>query len=131
MGQWALRTWGLPESFAQVAGHHHDVTGASPDFLVEVVQCADALVQNLGLGATGNGTLPEWNTGTAALRISVDRLLRVIQEGIQTAQRMGEVVGEMVDASGVEAFCAGIGVATADGAEDAVAEEDDRHVGHG
>jgi putative nucleotidyltransferase with HDIG domain len=127
MGMWALRAWNLPESFAQVAGHHHDPAGTSPDFLVEVVQCANGLAQNLGLGASGNGALPEWSAGTAAMRLTADRLIAVIQEGILTTQRMCELVGETADVSGVEAFCAGIGSA----AEDPGAEDDDLRVGHG
>ena len=131
MGQWALRTWGLPEGFVQVAGQHHDEQGEHPDFLVDVVQCADVLVQNLGLGASGNGALPEWSARFAALRLSADQLLGAVQQGVQTAQRMAGVVGETLDVAGVDAFCSGIGELVADGPEELAAEEDDRRVGHG
>ncbi|HVP38378.1 MAG TPA: HDOD domain-containing protein [Candidatus Saccharimonadales bacterium] len=130
MGQWALRAWGLPETFAQVAGHHHDPLGSSPDFLVQVVQGANALALHLGLGSNGSGAVADWTQELVSVRLTPERLVGAIQAGIDTAVRMGQVAGEAVDVSAVDAFCAGI-QGVGDSGEGVEAEEDDLRVGHG
>ncbi|MBI5837432.1 MAG: HDOD domain-containing protein [Candidatus Eisenbacteria bacterium] len=127
MGRWALQAWELPATFIEVAGRHHDEPGSGADFLVQVVQCADVLAQNLGLGASGNGAAPGWHDEFSALGLSALDLVDAIGEGVKTAQRMGEVAGETLDISGVELFCAGVVAEPPDADQD----EDDLRVGHG
>jgi putative nucleotidyltransferase with HDIG domain len=127
MGRWALRAWKLPETLAEVAGRHHETPGPDMPFLVQVVQCSDALAQNLGLGRSGNGCNPVWPVDFESLGLDARELLEVIQESLDSCALLGEVAGVPIVADSAEAFCSTLASGTA---EDEGLDEDDLRIGH-
>ena len=127
MGRWALRAWKLPETLAEVAGRHHEAPGPDVPFLVQVIQCADALAHNLGLGQSGNGCGPVWPVQFEALGLDGRDMVEVIQESLDSCALLGEVSGVPVVAQSAEAFCSTLLSGTG---EDEGLDEGDLRIGH-
>ena len=67
MGVRLLEGWGMPGMLGQAAGYHHDPLRAHEPMLPGVVHLADAMVQAMGLGCSGECGPPPLRPGFAAL----------------------------------------------------------------
>ncbi len=108
MGRWALRSWKLPEVFAEVAGRHHEDALGHQDTLIQVVHCADLITRHLGLGSSGCGDEADWPSALATLGLPMEDLIGAIREGIETAGRMGDVAGIKINCPSPEALYAAL-----------------------
>jgi HD-like signal output (HDOD) protein len=81
-----IRHWGLPESYAEVAAHHHDAETDSGDTVCQLVRVANEACHKLGLSLTPDAgvrlsTLPESNS-LGLREITLAELEIAIEDGV-------------------------------------------------